>query len=260
MEHEQKQLHQIINQLRQARKSNKEDTDGLTADRDELKKAVEFLTSENATIKQSLFERTQSSEVLSRRLQETSISYQAALRDAAKAQEENQLLLRRINDLETACSQLDKHLFDSNAKRAELEADIGVVKQDLVFRETELVNLRFAIDGIEKEAARRIDLGRLEAAESIKSEQNKYENLLHSLELKHEELESSIYRQLTEAKQRENDEAILRRKGELEWAIERKRLQDAVSAAMLRLQNSSEDVVDRTVVANLFVSYFKNSK
>ena len=29
---------------------------------------------------------------------------------------------------------------------------------------------------------------------------------------------------------------------------------------MLRLQNSNEDVVDRAVIANLFVSYFKKNR
>ncbi len=56
------------------------------------------------------------------------------------------------------------------------------------------------------------------------------------------------------------DEQLLRRRMEIEIAAEKRKMQNALEAAITQLQNSQTDAVDRTLIANLLVSFFKRNR
>ena len=56
------------------------------------------------------------------------------------------------------------------------------------------------------------------------------------------------------------DEALLRRKAELDMNAEKRRMQKTLEGAVAQLRNSQADVVDRTLISNLIISYFKRKR
>jgi chromosome segregation ATPase len=260
MEHEQRQLHQVIAQLRQARKSNREDADSLVAERDALRRDADLLHSENANIKFSLAEKQQEAEVLTRRLYELSTSFDQLSSELSRLRDENKSLFEKYDERDSRCKQLTKALFDAESKLELLQSDLAMMKQDLDFKSTEVQNLNLAIDGLEKESDRRIASANVDFEARLERLSKEHHNNVLALERSLMQQVSNLQASLAESKQREVDEGLLRRKAEMEWVAERKRLQTAVESAMRKLQNSSEDVVDRAVVANLIVSYFRKRK
>jgi uncharacterized protein (DUF3084 family) len=260
MDYEQKQLHQVISQLRQTRKSSREDTDSLVNERDTLKKENELYCSESSTLKLSLAEKQQEAESLTRRVHDLSASFQQVSSELTRLQEENRSLYNRYDEKDSNCKQLMKTLFDADSKIELMSSDLAMIRQDFEFKNIEVQNLNLAIEGLEKDFERR--------AASISAD---FESRLERLSKEHRndvvakerlvmQQISNLQAVLTESKQREVDEGLLRRKAEIEWANERRRLQTAIETAMNKLQNSSEDVVDRAVIANLIVSYFRKRK
>ena len=57
-----------------------------------------------------------------------------------------------------------------------------------------------------------------------------------------------------------DDEALLRRKAEIDMNTEKRRMAKTLDAALLQLNNSREDVVDRAMIANLIVNYFHRNR
>ena len=57
-----------------------------------------------------------------------------------------------------------------------------------------------------------------------------------------------------------NEDALHRRKMELDLIAEKKKMQRTLEDALRGLKNSQEDVVDRTLIANLIVSYFQRKR
>lgn len=208
----------------------------------------------------SLSEKTQQLDHVSQRLQELRSTYHNLSAEMSKGEQENTSLYRRLEEAEQSAADLSKRLFDSEAEVETLQADLLLARQDLSFRDTELYNLQNAIDGISREADHRVELVKQEDARVQTEAAGKYEDRLRDQQNKFNLKLSMLQEELKAAQQREVDESLLRRKSELESAVERKRLQAAVEQAMIRIQNSSEDVVDRAVVANLFVSYFKKNR
>jgi uncharacterized protein with von Willebrand factor type A (vWA) domain len=141
-----------------------------------------------------------------------------------------------------------------------LQSDLAMMRQDLDFKSTEVQNLNFAIDGLERESERRVASANADFEARLERLSKEHRNNVLALERSLMQQVSNLQASLAESKQREVDEGLLRRKAEMEWVAERKRLQTAVESAMRKLQNSSEDVVDRAVVANLIVSYFRKRK
>ena len=56
------------------------------------------------------------------------------------------------------------------------------------------------------------------------------------------------------------DAIILQRKAELDLQSEKRKMQKTVETAIIQMRNTQEDVVDRALVANLLVSYFKKRR
>ena len=62
------------------------------------------------------------------------------------------------------------------------------------------------------------------------------------------------------SQQRWQDESLLRRKAEIELNTEKRKLKKTLDDTLSQLRNSQEDVVDRTLIANLVVAYFSRGR
>jgi hypothetical protein len=76
-----------------------------------------------------------------------------------------------------------------------------------------------------------------------------YEKKLHESEKNYHVLEQQL-----------SDEALKRRKFQYDMNMEKKRMQKTLEDALIQLKNSQEDVVDRTLISNLIVSYFQRKR
>ena len=57
-----------------------------------------------------------------------------------------------------------------------------------------------------------------------------------------------------------SDQELYRRKAELEFNKEKKKLQQTLEKTLQQLNNSQQDVIDRKLMANLLVQYFKRRR
>lgn len=211
-------------------------------------------------MKLSLSEKSLQLEQAFRKLQDISASFQSVSVEISRGEHENSILHKRLGDSEQNESDLSKRLFDAETQVETLQADLLLARQDLAFRDTELYNLRNAIEGLSRDADHRVEVMKKDGDRILNQELEKRDKECSVLKENYEQKISILLDNVKEAQQRETDESLLRRKSELEYVSERKRLQTAVEQAMLRLQNSNEDLVDRAVIANLIVTYFKRNR
>lgn len=68
------------------------------------------------------------------------------------------------------------------------------------------------------------------------------------------------HRQRVALEQMREDADLMRRKIEVEFNGEKRKMQQTLEVTIAQLNNSQRDVIDRTLVANLVVSYFKKRR
>ena len=62
------------------------------------------------------------------------------------------------------------------------------------------------------------------------------------------------------AEQVASDQELLRRKAEMDYNRERRKIQSTLETTLSQLSNSQQDVVDRALMANLICSYFQRRR
>lgn len=183
------------------------------------------------------------------------------VKDSMRSQSSNNTsdtaLLHTLREQVTA---MHRELGDKNAEMEAAKADLIIVRQDLMLRDTENRNLQEAIGHLERER----DLLASRTSAGLQGKTKEFEEELHTkIDHANEVWAAKLHAQeevvrLTE--QKRQDEEILRRKAELEFTEEKRRMQRTLENALKQLENSQRDVVDRELITNLIVSYFKRNK
>lgn len=249
LETENKQLHQVIAQLRQVRKVNKGESDNAISERDELRNQCSALQSEVAALEQQLRHFTATSE--------TVVQLQAELAQAHAALAATE---RNLETTRRAAAQLEKDCYDKDSELEVTRSDILLVRQELDRRLVEVSNLNEAIHQVETERAFTVTrlqkalAEKVEAARKI-AESGQDQALSELRQLLEQERSRRI--QLEEASQ---DHELFHRKAELDFNKEKKKMQRTLENALASLNNSQQQVIDRMLVANLIVSYFKRRR
>lgn len=246
-----KQLHQVIAQLRSVRRNNKEDLDEITLERDDLKTKLNALSQEVTTLRENL-------------KSSTALISEAQTLKMEHAQATNQLKLQS-QSLEEALTQmavLEKECYDKEAALEALKADNLLIQQDLDIRTVELENLHSAIQQMQRDkdvTIRRLNQDFESRLEQMRSEEK---TLLMTKEALWAEKEAEFKNIKTALEQTCTDQTLLRRKAEMDFNTEKRRMQKSLEGALTQLRNatSNEDVVDRQLIANLIVSYFKRRR
>ena len=250
---EKTQLQLVITQLRASKRSTREDVEAVAAERNELQAKVESITSAWMRDSQALSQYTQKAEqgaeVTSQLQQELDV-----LRTQYREQQQiTQHLQANVADLE-------KNNYDLNAHCVAVQADMIVLQQETERRSAEINNLRKALRQIEHDrenAATRAE--QLQVAALAQSE----ERHASSLAKQRLEWESQLLaerEELKQMRQRVEDEALLRRKAQLDLNSEKKVMQKTLENALAQIRNPADDAVDRQLVANLIVSYLRKGR
>ena len=249
LEIENKQLHQVIAQLRQVRKNNKGESDNAMAERDELRTRCISLQEEVTFLQESLRSFTANDAAVAQLRSEMS-----ALAASLTAAERNLDVTRR------SLAQCEKESYDKDAEIEVTRSDMLIAQQELQRRILEVSNLqealqqvesekKFAISRFQKDLNEKIDACKLQAEQERSQLESQLRAELEEERMRRIKLESSS-----------EDYELFYRKAEMEFNQEKKKMQRTLENALQQLNNSQAEVIDRMLVANLIVSYFQRRR
>lgn len=169
-------------------------------------------------------------------------------------------LEKSVESLTDTQAQIERGLIDKSKEVAVLRSDMILLQQDLEQRNIECMNLKIAVDNLHNSQ----DVNAKRSTEKFAKQLKVVEAQLEEKLAQNDELwkvELAKQNELrVELEQKLSDEALLRRKAEIDMNTEKRRLQKLLEDAVNQLRHVREDVVDRTLVANLIVSYFQRNK
>ena len=142
-----------------------------------------------------------------------------------------------------------------------LVTDHLLLKQDLFNRETELANMRSIVHQLEEQYKSQLSRINVEHQSKLKlcehDVQKKHEKQIEEYQLKFENQDKL----LKEVKQKLDTEVLLRRKAEVEMKRDKQKIESGFENTLKQLKNTNIDtMVDRTLVANLIVSYIQRRR
>ena len=179
-----------------------------------------------------------------------------------------------INDYEKRITELEEELGSSKRQAATLErkkyelesqlesslSDVMIARHDLSLRQQELDNIHQALNNLEKEHDNKIRFIKNEHGQHIDKIDEEWLQKLNNEKENYEQDVAFYKQQLDNMNAKHEDEVLLRRKLEIDISQEKRRLNEALEVALNKLQHSQEDVVDRTLVKNLVVTYFRQKR
>ena len=239
------QLQVVIKQLQQKQKGSRDDIGAVTAERDALRQQVAELQGEAQEL-EKMSSQASKADALSSELE--GVKRQ---RDRAEA---------ALDDAKRRVGELEKANYDLGEAQQAGRSDSLLLQQEIDQRRLETENLRDALQQLKREHAAWKSRNQDEVERRMDALRKEHEAGLLEAEaawrLKLGELEEAVRL----GQQREQDEALLRRKAEIDLNVEKRKLKKTLDDALLQLRNSQEDVVDRTLIANLVVAYFARGR
>ena len=170
-------------------------------------------------------------------------------------------------ELEDECVDTHKKLSEVERAHYELQSqldlttsDLKLSRQDMAIKNQELENLHSALENLDKEKL--AILKRSEDAHSEKLTRLKKEWVMRLDECRREQEESEVsYRKrINELEQKMDEEVLIRRKLEIDVSSEKRKMNKTLEHALKQLQSSQTDSVDRVLVKNLILTYFKQKR
>ena len=238
------------------RKSTKEDVDGVISERDELKKRCEQLSVENARLSEQTVLQEKTLVSSSSQLLELN-----SLQDQLLEHEEARTAgIRIIEEKSREIARLEKIVYDKDVALENIKSDLALLNEDMAIKEMELQNLLTAFSGVESQHESH-KMALTESFEQKISELQEEHNLaLSARDCAWEEELNNVGKNMKKAQQQLQDAVILQRKAELDLDAEKRKMQKTVESAISQIRNTEENVVDRALVANLVVQYFKKRR
>lgn len=248
-EKECQQLQVVIKQLQQRQKGSREDIDAITAERDALKAQVEELSSDSEEL----------SRITSQNL--SAVSKVDALESAMDASKKRIAFLEAAYDeSKRRVAELEKQNYDLNDKQMAAGTDMLLLQQELNQRQQETENLHNTLASLQREHS----VWKLRNQDEI---ERKMDALRKENDAVIIDIEASWQQKMIEkdelirlGNQRYQDETLHRRKAEIDLNTEKRRMKKTLDETLSQLHNSQENVVDRALIANLIVSYFKRGR
>lgn len=249
LETEGRQLHQVIAQLRQARKTTRGDEESAVQERDELRVAHVALQNEVARLEKMVASVTANAEQVARLKGELS----NALNKSVFLEQSLEEAKRQLATLENISYQRESQLDIARS-------DLLLARSDLDQRSQEVRNLVEALSQVQRDrdgeaahaqlaVAERVEQARAEMAASAARKEQEWMDKFRVLDA-----------QRQTAERLEEEQELRLRKAEMDFAAEKRRVQKTLEGALSQLSNSQHDVIDRQLIANLLVSYFKRRR
>ena len=243
-------------QLRNVRKVGKEDADTLQAERDEFKRLCENLQSENNKLNDSIKSLKQTSSTATELDREVQ-ALQIKITEYEEARAEG---MKIIDDKKREIAKFEKVLYDIQSSLDVALSDNLLLKEDLGRKDLEIHNLHTALIGTENDK----EMNKIIVSNDYERKLKALEtNLQQTITLKDQEWKLKLEESQSELIKKEQllqDALILRRKADLDLNAEKRKMQKTIETAISQLRNTQDDVIDRALIANLLVSYFKRRR
>jgi hypothetical protein len=252
-EQEKQQLQLVISQLRSSKRSTKEDVESIVAERDDLQEKLKSLTAAWTRDSQAL------SQAL-RHAEEEAVSTSGMHRALSMSQSNEVELRQRLQITEQQARESEKVVYELSVMVDTLQADLIICRQECERHATEASNLHAALRQQDQDREGAHIRVQQEAALLVNQAHAEHEQRLADVR---RQLESQLHAEREELKvirQRAEDESLLRRKAQLDLNAEKRSMQKTLENALSQIQNSQENVVDRQLIANLFVSYIHKGR
>ena len=246
--------------MRQARRSNQENADTAIADRESQQNLINSQETELTALRliQTKFQTTTSeNESLSNELTmlQTSVSMMKGTHGTQISS-----LEKKLDETKRQLAQVERLKYQVESQLEASVSDTMISRHDLSLRTQELDNLHKALDNLQKESTNKMLV--------IKNEHQAKIDLLEQEWLEKNNTDKIFFEQdmefykkkVEEVKEQCQDEILLRRKLELDISAEKRKLNQTLELALHKLQHSQEDTVDRTLVKNLVVTYFRQRR
>lgn len=260
METESRQLHQVIAQLRQARRSNQEHADSAIANRESQQNIIDQQLKELSSLRliQSQFHTTASE--YSAACEELEMLRSSMAMTKQEYATNVAVLEKQLDETKRQLAQVERLKYQVESQLEGSVSDAMILRHDLSLRNQELENLHLALNNLEKDYAQKMrgikndHQAQIDALEQEWLQKSNDEKLFFSQDVE-------FYKaKVEEVEMKCQDEVLLRRKLEIDIDAEKRKLNKTLELALHKLQHSQEDVVDRTLVKNLVVTYFRQRR
>jgi hypothetical protein len=173
----------------------------------------------------------------------------------------------QVSELQDECVETHKKLSETERAQYDLQSqldltvsDLKICRQDMAIKNQELGNLHSALENIDRE--RVFSLQRSEDAhnDKIKKLQHEWLARLEEARREHEEQVIECRSHVKELEVKLEEEVLLRRKLEIDVSSEKRKMSRTLEHALKQLQNSQADSVDRVLVKNLLLTYFRQKR
>lgn len=248
-EDEIRKLHQVIAQLRSLRRTKDGEEQSAQQELQHLR-----------TLQQQLTKECDSLKIRVRELEQYEARYAEVQEQFDEMQVVKNQLEEALNETKRYLAGKEKQCYDQLTSLDVAQAEQRLMQQEINLRMQEINNLNDALAHIDAEhqgqlqALRRqiqdVNNAKEEYAKSYASQQAEgWKKSLMEVQ-KHAQ---QLTRQL-------EDQELFHRQHLLQLNQEKQQMQKSLENAIQRLQNTSQDVIDRTLMANLFVQYFQRKK
>eukprot|EP01041_Mallomonas_annulata_P006297 gene6297-12742_t len=259
-ETENRQLHQVIAQLRQVRKVSKEDIDSIIIERDEFKKNNEVYIQEIDKLKQSLSSLNSDKDRFAQVWIELTATRDCLTTLQNESEKKIQFLESNSEELRRVNGQLQQREYEIKASLEASKADHSLLEQDIIQLQIEIKNLNNAIKNTQNE--------RDVLKNKLNIEKEFYEDKIKEIKILEQNISyeknkifiDDLKSKISELQQEVEDSVLIRRKMELEMNQEKLKMQKAMTVTIEKLHNNQEDNIDRALIKNLIITYFRRNR
>ncbi len=245
METEQKNLQVVIAQLRNAGRAKFGEAESVQQELQNLKCFNNALVKEMDDLKRTL-----------KRVED----YDVIAHDRERLFAELQTMENIVADMKLHQALIENDLYAKATANETLLSELKMLKQDLSSRLEEVENLQDAMQQLHSDHKHEINCYKASLQEAQKqmvieqSAEAKRENEFLMVRVQELEAEINRLRDVCE------DHILLRRQIELSFHQEKRRMELSINQVVAQMKNSTHDVIDRTLIANLIVSYFQRRR
>lgn len=242
MENDIRMLQVVISQLRQVGKAKKDDLENIVIVKDEYQNKYNQLFQIHRNLEEEFTNYKQDNELMKNlRL----------VIENLKSDYQNEQVTHKA---------LQQSYLSLQGQYDVISNDLSLLQTDLNHRQLEITNLHLVIKQFHKEK----DISISKLIEDFHKKQlviqEEHEKYIQSLTFQFQKNIQEKVIQIQEMNQKFNDELLLKRKLEIDFNQEKRKMQKTLNDALSQIKNSQLDVVDRTLISNLIVSYFKRKR
>ena len=164
------------------------------------------------------------------------------------------------NTLKSDHAILETAYYNKQQELINIQTDIKLLQYELTQKNIENNNIKLALDTIENEK----NNNKYHIQDALNKAQHKWEQEklieIQQLQTMSTQKIENLLEQYTKLQQNLDDEILLKKQLTINMNVEKQKFQKSIEHIIIQMQNSTKDVIDRTLISNLIVSYFQRNR